>query len=185
MDFPVKKQKQRVLPAPDKSVSPSSQKGGMPPHASPLLKKHKQTPVVPSVPLLTTKKGAQGRCDRVSRFEGTLLRLEALDAVKIKRATDSSVAKFKMAVRFEGFKITKPPTFYKMMNEVLRLPQDCNKSGDIKLASGVRETMRYLALLPVDIAIDGRYDWNSHEFQFLDKVRKERLERAIQAGKQK
>ena len=102
MDFPVKKQKQRVLPAPDKSVSPSSQKGGMPPHASPLLKKHKQTPVVPSVPLLTTKKGAQGRCDRVSRFEGTLLRLEALDAVKIKRATDSSVAKFKMAVRFEG-----------------------------------------------------------------------------------
>ena len=55
------------------------------------------------------------------------------------------------------------------MNEVLRLPQDCNKSGDIKLASGVRETMRYLALLPVDIAIDGRYDWNSHEFQFLDK----------------
>ena len=53
-----------------------------------------------------------------------------------------------------------------------------SKSHD-KLCAGVRETMRYLGLMPVDSrSDDGKYHWGSCKFKFNEQVRTERLERA-------
>ena len=128
----------------------------------------------------SVRKGAEDRADRVTRFVLAIEDLEKSKAVTVERASEREKEQRKMAVDIKGFAVTSAEDFAVCMNNALRLPQD--KPENQRLCSGVRETLRYLALLPKKLSEDGRYDWTCTEFAFNDKVRVERLQRAILNG---
>ena len=131
----------------------------------------------------SVRKGAEDRADRVTRFVLAIEDLEKAKAVTVERASEREKEQRKMAVNIKGFTVTSAKDFAVCMNNALRLPQDKSENQQ-RLCSGVRETLRYLALLPKKLCEDGRYDWTYAEFAFNDKVRIERLQRAVLHGRE-
>ena len=126
--------------------------------------------------LIAMTKGKEDRSDRIRRFECVIKDLEHNGALKVKRVKPRVLEDRKMALAIEGLEFVDRRDCYESLN--LNLTQDMSKSHD-KLCAGVRETMRYLGLMPVDSrSDDGKYHWGSCKFKFNEQVRTERLERA-------
>ena len=128
------------------------------------------------------KGGSEQRVNRVGKFEAAILDIEAQGGVEIHRVSEASMHKRKMALNIDRIVLLQGSCFYEKMNDALKLPSD-KKLDKKKLCSGVRETMRYLGMLPGAKGHDGRLDWGCAEFVFDDEAREERLARAIQTHK--
>ena len=129
------------------------------------------------------KGGSEQRVNRVGTFETAMLQIEAKGGITVYRSSETSMRERKMALNVDKIVIAKGNNlFCEKMNDTLRLPQD-KTDDNTKLCSGVRETMRYLGLLPAMRSDDGRLDWSCGVFAFNDEAREERLARAIQTHK--
>ena len=123
------------------------------------------------------KGGTEQRVNRVGKFEAACLEIEKQGAIAVHRVSEASMHKRKMALNIDRIVLLQHAFFYDKMNASLKLPSD--KVDKKKLCSGVRETMRYLGMLPGAKGQDGRLDWGCDEFVFNDEAREERLARAI------
>ena len=129
------------------------------------------------------KGGSEQRVNRVGTFETAMLQIEAKGGITVYRSSETSMRERKMALNVDKIVIAKGNNlFCEKMNDTLRLPQD-KTDDNTKLCSGVRETMRYLGLLPAMRSDDGRLDWSCGVFAFNAEAREERLARAIQTHK--
>ncbi|MGB1607329.1 MAG: hypothetical protein ACPIOQ_82140, partial [Promethearchaeia archaeon] len=126
--------------------------------------------------LIAMTKGKEDRSDRIRRFECVIKDLEHNGAVKVNRVKPRVLEDRKMALAIEGLEFVDRQDCYESLN--LNLTQDKTKSHDKLLCAGVRETMRYLGLMPVEISDGGKYEWSCCKFKFNEEVRTERLERA-------
>ena len=126
--------------------------------------------------LIAMTKGKEDRSDRIRRFDRVIKDLEHNGALKVKRVKPRVLEDRKMALAIEGLEFVDHRDCYESLN--LNLTQDKTKSHDKLLCAGVRETMRYLGLMPVEISDGGKYEWSCCKFKFNEEVRTERLERA-------
>ena len=132
--------------------------------------------------LIAMTKGKEDRNDRLRRFECVIKDLEHDGAVKVKRVNPGVLEDRKMALPIERLTFVDRQDCYESLNLNFRETQDMCRSHN-KLCPGARETMRYLALMPVDKSDGGKYHWDCCKFKFNEQVRTERLERAAQKSK--
>ena len=127
-----------------------------------------------------------GRTKRLQRVEDLFDALEAASIIKIQRVSPQRMLDEKMAVPIASIDVLAFDAFVLRMNKALDKEDKKGKAdpdrkqliNPNKLVPGVRETFRYLGILPSSRKDTGLLDWETSHYVFDNKVRAERLARA-------
>ena len=144
------------------------------------------------------------RANRVQRVEALLRALEKAGIVRLEHASAQEMKMSKMAVSIRDIYILDKDRWVLEMNKALDGDKNAKRTGGQnkgqkhsgdgersschspkKLLGEVRESFRYLGILPVKRLEDGRLDWESQHFAFDVNVRNARLDRAVNYGRSK
>ena len=132
----------------------------------------------------------------IQRVEALLKALEKAGIVSLEHASAQEMVQSKMAVSIRDIHILDNDRWVLEMNKALDGGENAQRAGDHgadctdqgqkhrpkkkeKLLPRVRESFRYLGILPKARLDDGRLDWESRHFAFDVNIRHARLERAV------